>query len=814
MKMAVIGMTCNIKDSATVAADTLMQARESLAGHIKDPEQITLSVDYFLDNPDWDAYASLAGYSILMGIIVVVGLIFLRLCTKQMSIRIRDISLKVCFAVVWLYGFVVYDVGMFTGQYISLLTNAPMAILYAFKIFLFDSDVSEIHDAFHESWFYSMNFALVHFLAAAISTLFLIKYFGFNILARWKMMWTSILPFKKVRETYVFWGFNEQTRLLIESVKKHYKDIGSKDYRIVIVRTGKGDDDDKSEERTVFARIFDFLSMRTSELDKLQRLGCLTADSYTNLVDINAESCKGDIIGKELRLRSLRRILKKRTGKKIHLLFLTDDEKENLHDVSLLLNDSTINNFVKEEPGSEREVIFYCLARFNSIHRVIEDQNPSNQIKVKVVDSSHISVEMLKVEENKELLPVNYVTVEADATVSSPFNALVVGFSEVGQDSVRFLYEFGAFVKTGGSNDIADRSEFHLDVVDKNMSDLAGVFVANAPAIKPSKPFMEHGKNQDALIALHEMDCRSIQFYEKLKDEWIQKLNYIVVATEDDELNISLGVRIFKLATRYRKDMKKLCILVRAHNDYDGHIRRIAQHYNLLWNAYQVAPPDSKGKRIHQNKIAKDTQLEKPILHIFGLEKNTFTYDYIIEDKLEQNARKYAERYVKTTDPQRKINKTAFDDIFDEVMQLKEEWVGYYPTYFGMMLLRRTQSQDLANSLHEVTKRILKEEALRRGIKNFEFSKLTRIPKTTKYIWPRGEEEIEQINRIAIVIAQTEHLRWNASHEILGYTYDKEKDEVKCKHDCLKDWAELSEFYRSYDCNVSDFILGIKFMHE
>lgn len=812
--MAVIGMTCNIKDSATVAADTLMQARESLAGHIKDPEQITLSVDYFLDNPDWDAYASLAGYSILMGIIVVVGLIFLRLCTKQMSIRIRDISLKVCFSVVWLYGFVVYDVGMFTGQYISLLTNAPMAILYAFKIFLFDSDVSEIHDAFHESWFYSMNFALVHFLAAAISTLFLIKYFGFNILARWKMMWTSILPFKKVRETYVFWGFNEQTRLLIESVKKHYKDIGSKDYRIVIVRTGKGDDDDKSEDRTVFARIFDFLSMRTSELDKLQKLGCLTADSYTNLVDINAESCKGDIIGKDLRLRSLRRILKKRTDKKIHLLFLTDDEKENLHDVSLLLNDSTINNFVKEEPGSEREVIFYCLARFNSIHRVIEDQNPSNLIKVKVVDSSHISVEMLKVEENKELLPVNYVTVEADATVSSPFNALVVGFSEVGQDSVRFLYEFGAFVKTGGSNEIADRSEFHLDVVDKNMSDLAGVFVANAPAIKPSKPFMEHDDNQDALIALHEMDCRSIQFYEKLKDEWIQKLNYIVVATEDDELNISLGVRIFKLATRYRKDMKKLCILVRAHNDDDGHIRRIAQHYNLLWNAYQVAPPDSKGKRIHQNEVTKDTKLKTPILHIFGLEKNTFTYDYIIEDKLEQNARKYAERYVKTTDPQRKINKTAFDDIFDEVMQLKEEWVGYYPTYFGMMLLRRTQSQDLANSLHEVTKRILKEEAIGRGINNFEFSKLTRIPKTTKYIWPRGEEEIEQINRIAIVIAQTEHLRWNASHEILGYTYDKEKDEVKCKHDCLKDWAALSELYRSYDCNVSDFILGIKFMHE
>lgn len=767
----------------------------------------------------WKPLVRLAAYSIIIGLFLAIILIVIRAITKRFPIRFRDVTLKWSFAAVWFYGFLVYDVGMCTGQYISLLTNAPMAIIYAFKIFLFDSDVSEIHEAFHNSWVYSFNFALVHFLAAIISTLFLIKYFGYNILARVRM-WCEARKCTK-KETYVFWGFNDQTKNLIENIQQHNKEENNTDYRIVLVRTNNKNDDDKPEKRTGFARIFDFLVLPTSELEKLERLGCLCTGSYTNLSGINADNISEDIIGKRLRLKSLKKLLQGHTSDKIHMLFFNDDEKENLHDVALLLNDSTIKTFVKEEPNLKREVIFYCLARFNSIHRVIEDQNLSNQIKVKVVDSSHINVEMLK--EKPELLPVNYVEIDNNATVSTAFNALVVGFSEVGQDSVRFLYEFGAFVKNESNDNFAERSEFHLDVVDKNMSDLAGVFVANAPSIKLSMPFIKHEEDSKTLIELHQMDCRSIQFYQKLtgewnreqKNGWIQKLNYVVIATEDDELNLSLGVRIFKAATRYRKDMDRLCILVRAHNDDDGHIRRIADHYNRLWAAYEAATMDGKGKRIHQSKIDKNGKLEKPIIHIFGLDKEVFTYDNIIADKIEQNARKYADRYVKTTDPEKKIEKTAFDDTLDDIMQLKGKWEGYYPTYFGMMLLRRTQSQDIANSSHEATKRILIEQALKKShIDNFEFSKLTRKPNTTSYIWPRGEDVINSINRIAITIAQTEHLRWNASHEILGYIYDSEKDEVRCKHDCLKDWKDLSEKVRSYDCNVADFILGIKFMHD
>lgn len=756
--------------------------------------------DWTIKHPDWNVLFGLTGQASLLGLLVVTLLVLIWTAGKYRPKVLRKIKLKWVFCAVWVYGFLVYDIGMCTGEKISLITNAPMAILYAFKIFLFDSDVSEIHEAFHSSWAYSLNFALVHFLAATISTLFVIKHFGFNILSRIKMKMASCWPCRKVvSETYVFWGFNESVYHLVKSIQQHYGE--SKDYRVIIVNTNK-DNNDNPEEKTGFSRIFNFLSMPTSELDRLQSLRCFTDCSYVNISTINVKDNVKDVIGKLLDMKSLKKLLRKCTKQKIHMLFLSENDKDNIHDVSLLLNDETIRDFTI---NSEREVIFYCHARYNSVHRVIEDQIPTDKIKVRVVDSSHVNVEMLK--QNKDLLPVNYVDVEADATVSSSFNALVVGFSEVGQDSARFLYEFGAFVKNGSTDNHVVRSGFHMHVVDKNMSDLAGTFVANAPAIKPSMPFIKDGENSKALITLHEMDCRSVEFYLKL-ETWIKTMNYVVIATEDDELNISLAVRVFKAAARYRKDMDKFCILVRAHNDEDGHIRRIAGHYNRLWAAYECAP-EVNNKRIHQNSIKVNDEIKSPI-YIFGLDRKTYTYDNIIGNAQEIKARKYKAQYEKTIYPKKTFNKSPWDDFYIDIMQLDGEWKGYSPTYWGLINLRRCQSQDFANSEHEITKSILKDKALEKcGLKDYSFTHLSRTQKYTKYSWPLNVQVLNEINRIAIVLAQTEHLRWNASHEILGYVDGNTKDEVRLVHNCLKDWDCLSEEVRSYDCNISDLILGI-----
>lgn len=756
----------------------------------------------------------LANYSSVIGIIITiaVGLLLYKGASKNLY-KVKSSLLGWSFAIVWIYGFFVYDIGMCTGDWISLVTNAPMAILYAFKIFLLDSDVSEIHEAYHGSWAYSLNFALVHLLAAIVSTLFVIKYFGFNILAKFRLWRES--KFKDVDESYVFWGFNDASEKLIESIKSYYQKYRPSDtYRIILVRLNNNDDDNP-ETRTGIGRIFDILSIPTSELEKLQELKCLTVGTYSNISKINANE-DDDVLGTSFSLRSLKRFLENRTRNKIHMLFLGENENENIHAVSLLMKDKSLKNFVntgedENDAESKREVLFYCHARYNSVHRVIEDRFMTGNMRVKVIDSSHISVENLKLNEN--LLPVNFVKVEKDATVSSDFNSLVVGFSEVGQDSVRFLYEYGAFVKSSSTDTDVKRSEFRMHVVDKNMADVAGPFIANAPAINVSVPFIKDMENPNALITLNKMDCRGIEFYNKL-ETWIKDLNYIVIATDNDELNISTAIRIFKMAVRYRANMEHLCILTRVHEDEDGNISQTAAYYNRLWKA-QCAAKDYNGKMATQTKVKRGEEVTMPI-HLFGLDKETYTYENIIDDSMEQQAVEFKERYTASTGdnyvkPQSRKDCAWFKEIRKYLACIEDDRDNN-PTLSAIMGIRRMQGQDYANCFHATTKRVLAKEALKEaGLpKEFSWESLTRDKDTIEYRVNNGSKVAPQVFRILNVLAQTEHLRWNASHEILGYVSDGElRNEIKMQHPCIKDWQDLTPYTQSFDYNFVDLVLNI-----
>lgn len=69
-----------------------------------------------------------------------------------------------------------------------------------------------------------------------------------------------------------------------------------------------------------------------------------------------------------------------------------------------------------------------------------------------------------------------------------------------------------------------------------------------------------------------------------------------------------------------------------------------------------------------------------------------------------------------------------------------------------------------------------------------------------------------EVFRILKVLAQTEHLRWNASHEILGYVCRGQlpaRDEVRMYHSCIRDRQELTPKTQSYDFNVVDLTLNI-----
>ena len=145
----------------------------------------------------------------------------------------------------------------------------------------------------------------------------------------------------------------------------------------------------------------------------------------------------------------------------------------------------------------------------------------------------------------------------------------------------------------------------------------------------------------------------------------------------------------------------------------------------------------------------------------------------------------------------------------------------FSPSMSDIMELRRKESQDIANAKHAATKLLLAQKAfeksgkdgkvklqeLRSAITNGtitrEFGKTTYTFNTPNFS-PNAQPSTPSI---LATLAWTEHLRWCASHEVLGYVYGVKKDEARMTHDNLVSWQELTEEVQSYDCNVVDVSL-------
>ena len=123
-----------------------------------------------------------------------------------------------------------------------------------------------------------------------------------------------------------------------------------------------------------------------------------------------------------------------------------------------------------------------------------------------------------------------------------------------------------------------------------------------------------------------------------------------------------------------------------------------------------------------------------------------------------------------------------------------------------MRSLRRKESQDLANALHIKTKIFLLQKAFGEGLDWKEFveeyfdekGKPIRKGSYANIKYTLSEQENYGIlNTVILNLARLEHLRWNASHEMLGYTKaDKgihSCDERTKRHNCLRPWEELDK---------------------
>ena len=619
---------------------------------------------------------------------------------------------------------------------------------------------------------------------------------------------------------YVFYGMNEPSKLLAKSIKAKEGNRGV----ILFVENNQVDEDDQNGWDSIVG-LFTHRRQTFSEADSLDARVTFTE---TRLCDVDIEEINDNDLGKkdvlkEINLIKLKELICKLkdypANAELHIFFLSSNEDENIQAMSVLARDATIN-----EINNSIVQKFYCHARQNGLNRVVEDIAVKRGLDVRIIDSSHLSIELLKA--NLDYHPVKLVDIDKDnpTTVSSEFNSLVIGFDEAGQDAMKFLYEFGAFVSNEGTPEKEIRSPFHCIAADKRMNELQGVFSTFAPAAIAQK-----NSDNTSLIELTQCDCMSSEFFDNVLDKDLrQKLNYVVITLGDDDLGMMLAIRILNHIRRDREDLSRLRIFVRSYRpDRESYMQKIANYYN---EGYNQDCSESK-------KPAYQTDA---IIIPFGQSEKIYSYDMIIRDELTQQGKMFQKHYCEMK------GETEFWDLRRELLtgakkKVKNEDgkkiiievpVGERKVSLNdMRSLRRKESQDLSNALHSGTKMMLLTESLGTDynattfLKNYfgEDGKPKCVGSYDKIRYPYLSTKE---NQAVLNLARLEHLRWNASHEMLGYT-KADDDTHGCnertrQHNCLRPWEGLDEEgrtvsqlegwkadYKSFDFGVVDVTIWL-----
>ena len=555
---------------------------------------------------------------------------------------------------------------------------------------------------------------------------------------------------------YVFFGLNDASKLLANDI--YIKDMKSV---IVFVENSLVEDADQDEDKTDgWRNIVNMLTHRHRTFnDAAENERRALAIANCSISSLDGETT--DVLG-NIGLETLKRILRELENTKngiLEMFFLSEDRDSNVRSTSMLVKDAMI--------GSKKyQTTIHCHARRNGINKIIEDMGVSadKRIDVKIVDSSYLAVELLKSKECNH--PINFVNVntlndENPGAVSSQFTSLIIGMGETGQEAMSFLYEFGAFVDKNASAAASFRSPFKCYAVDWDMEQIEGNLIASLSGVDIQR---SGSTNPSALINFYSYDFRSSEFYTEVLSKIVAKINYVVVAIGDDELNISVAVDILRYVRRYRENLDNFIIYVRAYEKGTfKHLKEIARHYN---------------ERLGETKIV-----------LFGHYEEIYTYDLIVKDKYLEDGRVYYETYRSLNiDPAN--DEGPWDERHNNTLNSVKntKWV-------NMSKLRRKESQDRSNALHFHTKlKILAKAIGSDNVMTFidkVLGKRTGRQSTIKY---PGLSEKE--NRLMLNLAMCEHLRWNAAHEMLGYVNNNkghECNEVKKMHNCLKPWEQLDK---------------------
>ena len=718
---------------------------------------------------------------VLLVAVLVVFLLFIRLIGALIFKEQGRVPLRLVALITLVCGWALYFVGFFFGGTASsVMAYSVRPLIASLGMFVGNTGYQELSDDCTQSVLYMTLFAIVHLSAILVSAIFVVNFF-------WKRsksylrgkFWSftrSSIPLN------VFWGLGKQNILLAQSIQKQKK--GKERILFIDLPT----EEDGQNVGLNLSQLFGFNAYNQEAIRELQ--GVKYAIKGANGKPSDVETSSGDILVK-IGLRPLKGLINHHQHTRI--FFLSDNEVDNVKSTISFMHDNTLK---------KNNVDIYCHARKNRENSIIEKmaylKGENGLMNVHIVDTSALSIQILK--RNVEYQPVSFVDPDTSfAVVDNPFNAFVLGFGETGRDAVRYLYEFGAFVNSYGL-----KSPYKCYAVDKNMDQLKGDFYNNAPALRNNPE-----------IELIQMSNLSTSFW-----PWVEhilpKLNYVVIALGDDRSNMQAASDLFEAACKVRIDnMKNFKIFVRSYSrESEKQMDNLVRFYN-----------DKYGIKDKKENAISD------VLVIFGRTSELFTYENIIDDETIKRAKEFFLGYLKKShqdDEWDQRHRISIKKKNENGKEFKIDKPRDSVTLSDINAVIRKENQDIANSHHMDTKLKLvglTRKSAKELMEQKDNSELTEEQLRQKelleyillyvnglkkdYIKDSVEKNYNRNDGVLTKIAICEHLRWNASHEMIGYVLGDVADEIKKIHNCLRPWRLLPDNIQNYDYNVMEQTIKI-----
>lgn len=675
---------------------------------------------------------------------------------------------------IFIAGFILYFIG-FNGEGNESNTIALFfrSVTASMEMFVSESELIEVEKGAKESQLYMSFFAVTHFLAICISAAFILHILGIRAISYLKMRLTWR---RQKKDLYVFFDLSQESVNLAKDICK--SNNKGKDFRIVFVKTPM---EDSHLERFSFSHILSFADNRNETIEELMEINALLTYSRKSITIGMDDKEWEETIG----LNILRHYIKKYT-EDIYFFCLSANEENNINTAVALS---------KRYSDNERYYI-YCHANKDSITDSLASTN------LKFIDSSSLAVMELK--KNVAYQPVSFVNPDTKTAVATkPFRSMIIGFGETGFEVFRFLYEFSSFV----GKDLKE-NPFHCDIIDPKAKQLENSLYLHCPGL-------EEKVNKDGVhtILFHE---GTIENNRNVVKELISSVDYIVICTDNEKENLSIGITLLNLAYKYRSNLEKLAIFIGIS---DNREYKKAQEIAMFYN--ECGKKDKEGNLYEFSLVP------------FGSKKQLFTYKNIIDEEILNKAKEFYFEYQKTS------NLLGTDKEYDCEANMDDEWnlrrkgkkQNVAKGLWNKNELTQKEAQDMANAWHIQTKlhlvgaccyckdtdyKCISKERLEIlfGCIDFVMQKLLirmkevrerneDFKKTHEFILAKIAEYEKEYNvptgeysTLFENLARCEHMRWDTSNRLLGYrTFENatsnDKHYLQKTHVCMVPYEEL-----------------------